>query len=223
MLTLQKSSRFLRFFCWTWDTTPEQLNLCTLFWGTLFLPIGIIFMGSYGKIPRVLIAYLAFGAVTIAFGGVLLGSLMILVILIMILALVGFFSLPESVKQSIGERLKPERLKPVGDWIISAGNTVKSKRWALALIGLALLPFTLIFLAFVFVFARIEKSVERKYAKQEATLEKKLAGMTDREVLEYFASSISRKPQRKPSAFRIAIVRSYKNLKERTCDIVRIV
>ncbi len=41
-LTIAKNSRFMRFFLWVWKVDPSTLNICKLFWGTLFFPIGLL-------------------------------------------------------------------------------------------------------------------------------------------------------------------------------------
>ncbi len=38
-LTISRKSWFLRFFLWAWGADPERLNICQLFWGTIFLPL----------------------------------------------------------------------------------------------------------------------------------------------------------------------------------------
>jgi hypothetical protein len=43
-LTMSKGNVWLRFFLWAWEANPEKLNICRLFWGVVFLPIGIFFV-----------------------------------------------------------------------------------------------------------------------------------------------------------------------------------
>ena len=66
-LTISKNSLFLRFFLWVWETNPEKLNICKLFWGTILFPVA--FMSStkkaYRFIPRITFFYMA-GAVIFA-------------------------------------------------------------------------------------------------------------------------------------------------------------
>lgn len=38
---LPESGWYIRFFLWTWNASPQNLNICKLFWGTVFLPISL--------------------------------------------------------------------------------------------------------------------------------------------------------------------------------------
>ena len=58
-LTISKNSLYLRFFLWLWEANPEKLDICKLFWGTLFFPIALIqFKKVYRFIPRVTFFYM---------------------------------------------------------------------------------------------------------------------------------------------------------------------
>lgn len=39
-LTISHKSLYIRLFLWVWQVNPDKLDICKLFWGTLFLPIG---------------------------------------------------------------------------------------------------------------------------------------------------------------------------------------
>ena len=43
-LTISHDNVWLRFFLWAWEVNPNRLNICKLFWGTVFLPVGIFFV-----------------------------------------------------------------------------------------------------------------------------------------------------------------------------------
>lgn len=36
----------LQFFLWTWEANKDKLNICKLFWGTIFLPLGFFTKSS---------------------------------------------------------------------------------------------------------------------------------------------------------------------------------
>lgn len=36
--TISEDSQFVRFFIWSWEADPKKLNICKIFWGTIFLP-----------------------------------------------------------------------------------------------------------------------------------------------------------------------------------------
>ena len=61
-IRLSGNSRFVRLFVWWWEANPEQLNICKLFWGTLFFPIALCnFESAYRFVPRIAVFY-AIGA-----------------------------------------------------------------------------------------------------------------------------------------------------------------
>jgi len=65
-LTISRNSLFLRLFLWVWEANPEKLNVCKLFWGTLFFPVAFLqFKRIYRFIPRITIFYML-GAVLLA-------------------------------------------------------------------------------------------------------------------------------------------------------------
>ena len=40
-LSISKTSIYLKVFCWMWKTDIKKLNICKLFWGTLFFPFAL--------------------------------------------------------------------------------------------------------------------------------------------------------------------------------------
>lgn len=57
-ITIHQNSLFLRFFLWVWGTDPERLNVCKLFWGSIFFPFGILFASN----KRRVVTYAMIGA-----------------------------------------------------------------------------------------------------------------------------------------------------------------
>ena len=56
----------MRFFLWVWEATPEKLNICKLFWGTILFPVAFLqFKKAYRFIPRITFFYMV-GAVLFA-------------------------------------------------------------------------------------------------------------------------------------------------------------
>ena len=68
-LTISKNSLFLRFFLWVWETDPEKLNICKLFWGTILFPVAFLrFKDAYRFIPRITFFYMAGAVIFVALG-----------------------------------------------------------------------------------------------------------------------------------------------------------
>ena len=57
-MTVSKSSLYMRLFLWAWGADPEKLNICKLFWGTIFLPLAFFREKPvWGFVPRETILY----------------------------------------------------------------------------------------------------------------------------------------------------------------------
>lgn len=64
-LTIKKNSLFVRIFMWGWNVEPDNLNICKLFWGTLFFPITLMHPGkkTYRYVSRLTTFYFAGGVI----------------------------------------------------------------------------------------------------------------------------------------------------------------
>lgn len=69
-LTISRRSYFLRLFLWSWDANPNNLNICGLFWGTIFLPAVLLgrllttpVFSGFSLMPIVLTCYSVYLAV----------------------------------------------------------------------------------------------------------------------------------------------------------------
>jgi hypothetical protein len=78
-LTISHKNIWLRVFLWAWEVNPDKLNICKLLWGTVFLPVGIIFVKESKRpfyflspaaaiwLSCLFVPSLCFGAYTFAF------------------------------------------------------------------------------------------------------------------------------------------------------------
>ncbi|KKS17373.1 MAG: hypothetical protein UU77_C0001G0033 [candidate division WWE3 bacterium GW2011_GWC1_41_7] len=60
---------YLRFFMWVWECEEDVLSTCSLFWGTLFLPVGFLLANKdqrVGYFGRVAFTYLFFALILLA-------------------------------------------------------------------------------------------------------------------------------------------------------------
>lgn len=72
---LSESDWYIRFFLWIWNASPQRLNVCKLFWGTIFLPLSL-FVGIPAAAKRhtvltfsdLAVFYLMIGFVLICLG-----------------------------------------------------------------------------------------------------------------------------------------------------------
>lgn len=66
---MARNSLYLRFFLWLWDADPQRLNLCKLFWGTLFFPLAFARWKLVCRfIPRITFVYLVYAVILAACG-----------------------------------------------------------------------------------------------------------------------------------------------------------
>lgn len=69
---LSESGWYIRFFLWMWNASPQKLNICKLFWGTVFLPIslfvGIPAAAKRHSVSALAVIYLMIGFVKLCLG-----------------------------------------------------------------------------------------------------------------------------------------------------------
>lgn len=72
-LKISRNNIGLRFFLWVWGAKPSKLNVCKLFWGTVFLPLGF-FVKESNRPFYYLSSLAAIWLVCIAIPSILLGK-----------------------------------------------------------------------------------------------------------------------------------------------------
>ena len=151
MLTISAHNRYIRFFLWAWQAEIRDLNLCTLFWGTLFLPIALVTwwpISQRFRVPRALVplGLLAWRLSTWPY--------MEFKLLAMTVGLVGFlFLLPTIVLRSYGNDWGREVM-----WKVDTGmEYVANRRWLWIPLAVMFFPVTILVLIVTGAFWLLEK------------------------------------------------------------------
>lgn len=69
---LPESGWYIRFFLWMWNASPQKLNICKLFWGTMFFPlslfVGIPAAAKRHSVSEPAVLWLILGFLVMCFG-----------------------------------------------------------------------------------------------------------------------------------------------------------
>ena len=210
-VTISRKNWYMRFFIWAWDVeSPQTLNLCKLFWGTLFLPLFPLSFGVYktnhtvfGFIPRFLVYWFALAMwITFSSAGQAEPLGLALGIWATVVVLWGVF-LSAQIRLERGEAV--EKFEE-GDFIEHA----KSSKPILAVSAILALPA----IPLVVVGGLVAAIIVALYAIWKWRRNRKkflLGGVGNRE-----------RPHRQSSLWAI-LVQVYRSFKEKTCYIIKVV
>ena len=195
MLKISASNRYIRFFCWAWRTKPSNLNICRLFWGTLFMPVTAMtwfpLVGNV-RIPRMIVPTAAL------LGWMMYGTLAdFLPLHAYGITLLGLVVIAELISVFVDPIYGPHILESAFvDWL---DDTLRRKNVKMAL-SVIFFPITLVVLVVKLIFLGFDAWDARREPKPRKA-------HTSREPLGFWA-----------------IMRTgYRSVKERTCYIVQVV
>jgi hypothetical protein len=206
VLTFSKSNRFIRFFCWAWQSEPGNQNICTLFWGTLFIPVTLVTWFPLTRRIRVPRVVLPLAAVTwwLLSVGVTDGSVWI-VLGMLLFSLIFVAEMFTSVLGITGEKgfqvLDSAPVNRFGAFMSGPVMDFLRKKPVLITLAVLFLPVTI----FLFLMHRLFAWLDRADARREKRP----------------TTSRRAKQKREPSVFWTIMRRGYRGLKDRTCDIVQ--